>query len=109
MPGTELEKVRFAQMLLDSEVMPDTMPVWADGTRATDQELDEVGRIAVYEAEYRAEVARRARQQPYRRRAMELLKRFLDDAQREQLRRAGHFDHVAPSGRRYRFWPYGGA
>jgi hypothetical protein len=108
MPGTPTEKVAFARMLLDSEAMPDSIPIWADGTRATEAEIGELSTLAMYEMRTRAEKRRYAARRPHRQRALALLKSFLDDAQLAQLKERGHFDHVAPSGRHYRFWPRGG-
>jgi hypothetical protein len=79
-------------------------PVWADGTVATLEELTRAYEEWVIDR-YQQQSAQ---QKVPERRARAFLRRFLSREQREQLRRTAlYFDEIAPSGRRYRFYPYG--
>lgn len=105
MPGTVVEFCRYVEAVLAGTVMPDTMPVWEDGTAATEAELREIAGLMLYEARQRWNRRREAESLPARRKAARLLRRFLAPQQREQLKRRGHFVVETPSGRFYRFHP----
>jgi len=103
MPAAPTEMATHARRLLIGAVMPDTVPTWADGTAATDDEMHDIRLLLLYEAELQAE--RKARCSKAQRTAMRLLRSFLSDSQKSQLSARGCFDVVTPSGRSFRFWP----
>lgn len=105
MPATTEELCAWARALLDATVMPDTVPIWADGTRATLQEGQDVMALAAYEARRRRDARRLARSAKARCRAYRLLRLFLSPTQAEQLARCRHFEQAAASGRVYRLIP----
>ncbi len=105
MPATQRELMDFANGLLEGCFMPDTVPIWSDGTEATREEIDDALRLVAYIATYRYNRKLRRKRSGPRMVAMRLLKRFLTPEQQEQLRRCREFYVHLPSGRSYRFIP----
>jgi len=105
MPGTIQEQMTFVRALLDEEIMPDTVPVWADGTTPDEEEERTLNALVRYEWRCRMDRRLTELQRPAQRKAMRCLRRFLSGTQRRQLARSRCFDVTAPSGRVYRFWP----
>ena len=99
MPGTPQEYVALATYPeLPGDWADDFQ--WADGTDLTREELLDVIALRNY---YRLQ--QRRKHDKAQRKAMTLLKRFLDSDQRQQLRRNGSFVSVGPSGIHYRIHP----
>ena len=105
MPATTDELFRWLDALLDGTVMPDTVPVWADGTTATDEEQRSLDNLLRHEAQRRAHRRRIAQSVGPRRKAYRLLRGFLTGEQVQQLRRRGEFHVTTGSGRHYRLVP----
>ncbi len=101
MPATAAELTRWVEMTLDDEVMPDSVLMWADGTRPIEAEWNLISELWHCRMYQRICSQRR----PARRKANRLLRQFLTPQQRQQLRSRHCFDVLAPSGTRYRFWP----
>jgi len=95
----------FVRMLTNHEIMPDSLPIWGDGTQATQEECEEIIALARYEARRRAQGAWQARQRPARRRAYRLLRLFLSPHQNAELTRRRQFTVHTASGRVYRLRP----
>lgn len=101
MPATSAEIGAWVRALVEQAVMPDDEPVWADGTRATEQEQRDIWALACYEIRMRLRVG----SPKATRRAYRLLRRFLTPSQQAELTRTRMFTVVGRSGRLYRLAP----
>jgi len=98
----ELLVVRVACRIHGFELMPDAI----DDYGFTDEEKGHVR--AVIRALFAAQAQAERDAKPAKRLAMRLLRSFLTDEQRAQLRRGRSFRVVGSAGGLYRLWPYGG-
>lgn len=98
----ELLVVRVAVRIHGFELMPDAI----DDFGFTDEEKGHVR--AVINALFAAQRQTEQERKQAKRRAMRLLRSYLTDEQRRQLRRSKSFRAVGSAGGVYRLWPYGG-
>ena len=103
MPGTLEERLDIIHRMLDHEIMPDDLSdhVWADGTQCGIDDFRDLVNLVLYERERLAKPKRAAAQ----RRAMGLLRSFLNAEQLRTLRNDRQFYVVGSLGGIYRIWP----
>lgn len=100
MPGTNEE---FVELVIRG--LPVDFPEgirWADGTAITSDEALDVRSLADYRRDQIAGRRKADGQRKAQRKALRLLRSFLDDQQRAMLQRSGHFIAVSPNGSTYR-------